>query len=114
MAVRRALRGSTFKRSNVETRGRKQILSPANLRALERARKRLIARAEGDYEVHWDDIIQAARVPKVDRTTASKCMRAAGYDLAWRSPRLKPAALTQGGRVDGQGGLGRWVLSVCL
>ena len=35
MAVRRALRGSTFKRSKVETRGRKHILSPANLRALE-------------------------------------------------------------------------------
>ena len=91
MTIRRALRGSTFRRSKVETRGRKQILTPANLRALDRARKRLIAKADGEYEVHWDDIVRAARVPNVDRTTAAKCLRAAGYDISWRSPRLKPA-----------------------
>ena len=90
-AVRRALRGVTFRRSKVETRGRKQILTPANLRALDRTRKRLIAEADEEFEVHWDDIIQAARVPKVDRTTAAKCLRAAGYDISWRTPRLKPA-----------------------
>ena len=91
MTIRRALRGSTFRRSKVETRGRKQILTPANLRALDRARKRLIAKADGEYEVHWDDIVRAARVPSVDRTTAAKCLRAVGYDISWRSPRLKPA-----------------------
>ena len=32
--VRRALRGRTHKRSRVETRGRKRILSPANVREL--------------------------------------------------------------------------------
>ena len=91
MAVRRALRGVTFRRSKVETRGRKQILTPANLRALDRTRKRLIAEADEEFEVHWDDIIRAARVPKVDRTTAAKCLKAAGYDISWRTPRLKPA-----------------------
>ena len=89
-AVQRALKGSTFKRAKIETRGRKKVLSPANLRALERARKRLIAKADGDYEVHWDDIIRAARVPHVDRTTAAKSMKAAGYAVAWRTPRVKP------------------------
>ena len=40
VAVRRALRGQTFKRSKVETRGRKQILPMANMRALDKARRR--------------------------------------------------------------------------
>ena len=32
-AVQRALKGITFRRAKVETRGRKKLLSPANLRA---------------------------------------------------------------------------------
>ena len=89
-AVQRALKGSTFKRAKIETRGRKKVLSHANLRALDRARKRLIAKADEEYEVHWDDVIRAARVPHVDRTTAAKSLKAAGYDISWRPPRTKP------------------------
>ena len=84
--VRRALRGITHRRGMVETRGRKRSLSPANVRALNAARKRLIAKADGQYEVHWCDIIRAARVPNVDRSTAAKGMKAAGYDIQWRTP----------------------------
>ena len=90
MAVRRALHGATFKRPNIESRGRKRVLSAANLRAVDKTRKRLIAKANGEHEVHWDDIIRAARVPMVDRTTAAKCLKAVGYDIAWRSPRTQP------------------------
>ena len=90
-SVRRALEGKTFRPGIVETRGRPRALTPRNLRALDQARKRLIAKADGEYEVHWDDIIKAARVPNVDRTTAAKAMKAAGYDVQWRTPRLKPA-----------------------
>ena len=89
--LRRALAGKTFKRSATEARGRKRILSGKNVKALERTRLRLIAKANGEEEVHWDDIVRAARVPRVDRTTASKNLRAAGYDVKWRSPRLKPS-----------------------
>ena len=46
--VRRALKGETFKRAPRETRGRRRILSTANLRAAERARKKLIAKADGE------------------------------------------------------------------
>ena len=49
------------------------------------------AQADSEYEVHWPHVIRAARVPKVDPTTASKNMRAAVYDVKWRAPRLKPA-----------------------
>ena len=40
----------------METSGRKRTLSPANIRALNTARKRLIAKADGQYDVHWSDI----------------------------------------------------------
>ena len=89
-SVRRALKGATFKRARVETRGGRRILSARNVRSLDAARKRLIDEAKGEKEVHWDDVIEAARVPKVDRTTAAKSMRRAGYDIKWRAPRLKP------------------------
>ena len=130
--------GKTFKRSSVETRGQKKLLSPQNLKAMDDARTRLVAKAgcldrglrsrraargvcqceicagvcgvssvgvggpglamrskaaqaDSEYEVHWPHVIRAARMPKVDPTTASKNMRAAGYDVKWRAPRLKPA-----------------------
>ena len=67
-SVRRALKGNAFKRSRVETRGRPRILSAANLRAVDRARKQAILKADGEYEVHWEDIIRAARIPGADRT----------------------------------------------
>ena len=88
--VRRAIKGSTFKRSRKETRGRPRRLTKANVCALDRARKKLIGKAEGEHEVHWEDIIKAARVPHVDRTTAAKNMKDAGFDIQWRTPRLKP------------------------
>ena len=86
-SVRRGLKGVTFKRAKVETRGRKRALTNVNMRALEVARKRLIKKAESQYEVHWDDVIKAARVPEVHRSTASRSMNDAGYDIKWRTPR---------------------------
>ena len=89
-AVRRALKGKTFKRSKAETRGRKKKLSAANLKKLEKARLELIKKADSEYEVIWDDVVKKARVPPVHRTTAANNMAAAGYDVKWRAPRLKP------------------------
>ena len=54
-SVRRALKGNTFKRSKVETRGRKRALSNVNMRALDAPRKRLIKDADSQFEVHRDD-----------------------------------------------------------
>ena len=88
--VRRALKGKTHKRCLAETRGRKRVLSDKNVHALDRARRKLIEKAGGEYEVHWTDVIRAARVRKVDPTTAAKRMTAAGFDVRWRAPRLKP------------------------
>ena len=89
-SVERAFKGATFRRARAEARGRKAVLTPHNLRALDAARKRLISKASGDYEVHWDDVIRAARVPPVHRTTAARALKTVGYDIEWRAPRLKP------------------------
>ena len=48
--VRRALEGTTFKRSRVETRGRKKVLSPQNLKVLDRVRVRLVANVDSERE----------------------------------------------------------------
>ena len=49
-------------------------------------------------EIHWSDLLRASRVPKVDLTTLAKNMRAAGYDVKWRPPRLKVCR----GKIDEQ------------
>ena len=64
-------------------------LSALRTCALDAARKLLIAKAAGQCEVHGSGIIRAARAPGVDRSTAVKGMKAAGYDIQWRTPRQK-------------------------
>ena len=56
--VRRAVRGTSFKRARVETRGATKILSTANLHTLDRAHLRLIKKAANDSEVHWEDVMR--------------------------------------------------------
>ena len=55
--VRKALRGISHRRGMVETRGRKRILSPVSARALDAARKRLIAKTDGQYDVHVFELL---------------------------------------------------------
>ena len=64
-------------------------LSALRTCALDAARKLLIAKAAGQCEVHGSGIIRAARAPGVDRSAAVKGMKAAGYDIQWRTPRQK-------------------------
>ena len=70
--TRRAIRGKTLKRSKHETRCRKKTLSNNNLATMDKKRDQLVTKAGGDYEVIWDDVVKAARVPHVHRTTAAK------------------------------------------
>ena len=48
--MRRAFEGTTFKRSRVETRGRKKVLISLNLKVLERVRVRLVANVDSERE----------------------------------------------------------------
>ena len=105
-SVRKALKGGTFKRGLAETRGRKRKLNAQALRKLDRTRKSLQKRAGGESEVHWQDVLRAARV-RVDPTTAARRMQGAGYDIKWRVPREKPVRTpdVEASRVDV---CGRW------
>ena len=48
--MRRAFEGTTFKRSRVETRGRKKVLSSQNLKVLDCVRARLVANVDSERE----------------------------------------------------------------
>lgn len=91
--VRLALKGKTYKRGAVETRGRPPLLTKLQLRRIDSVRRSLIKDAQGEYEVHWADVLAKANVD-VDPTTASRQMRDAGYDIRWRRPREKPTRTT--------------------
>ena len=88
--VRRCIKGHTFKRSQVETRGRKRILSERNLATMNQVRRDLLAKADGEHEVTWEQIIRKSRVPKVDASTVAKHMKKR-FGVQARSPRLKPS-----------------------
>ena len=87
--VRRSLKGDTFKRSGVEARGRKLLWSAANLATMDRKRDELIVKADGSWEVTWDEIIRKSRVPEGDASTAAKRMKGT-FGIKRRNPRLKP------------------------
>ena len=88
--VRKALKGITYRRANVETRGRRKKLKSHHIRKLNRTRIKIIKATKGEREVHWNEIIAKARVPKISSQTASRSLRAIGIDVKWRAPRLKP------------------------
>ena len=51
MSFRKVLKGQTFKRGRVETRGRPQTLTAQALRKIDQVRKDLIKKAKGEMEV---------------------------------------------------------------
>ena len=89
-AIRRAVKGRTFRRGAQETRGRKREWSTANINTANATRKNLIAKAGGEEEVTWSQVIAKARVPYVDPTTAARSFQRAGIPVAARPPRQKP------------------------
>ena len=84
------MKGETFLRGLPETRGRKAKLTRKATKRLDAARKDLIAKAKGEREVHWREVVRAARVPKVHASTAARSMQRDGYDVRWRTPRERP------------------------
>lgn len=70
--IRRALKGKTYKRGKVETRGRPGIFTLKKLRAMNATRKTLIKKAKGEKEIHWDDVLRASRVQCCPSTLAKR------------------------------------------
>ena len=89
-SVRRLLRGKTFKESVEEARGRRAKLSRRAVLAMDKKRKELQAKAAGEYEVHWKDIIKKARVGQVHASTAARAFAREGIGVQWRAPRVQP------------------------
>ena len=73
----------------METRGRKQFWSVANLATMDRKRDELIVKVDVDREVTWDEVNRKSRVPKGDASTAAKHMKEA-FGIKRRTPRFKP------------------------
>ena len=90
-SIQKALAGETHRRGKVETRGRKRLWSPPHTRKADKVRVDLYAKADGEKEIHWKDIITKARVPKVSSTTARRHFKEAGLAVVARAPREKPS-----------------------
>ena len=89
--IRKAVKGITYKRGMVETRGRKPIYSKRQVSKMNTVRKHLLKKAKGEREVRWSDIQRVARVPNADRGTCLKAFKREGIPIGARRPRLKPA-----------------------
>ena len=51
---------------------------PQNVKAVDRTRKRVLAGAKGEREVHWGEIIKKARVPDVHLSVEARSLKAKG------------------------------------
>ena len=88
--VRKALKGKTYKRGRQERRGRKLKLSPKVVKSMNKIRKELTKKADGDYEVRWKDVLKKSKAPQAHRSTAKRAFERAGVSVQWRRPREKP------------------------
>ena len=61
-AVHRFCRGLTHKAGAKETRGRKAILSSKDIRTLDKTRRSLIQKANNDYPVTYEKVIEEAGI----------------------------------------------------
>ena len=89
-AFRNFLRGRTYNKVE-ETRGRKRSLGPRAVAALNKKRRELVSKSNGEREVRWSEIIKKARVKAVHPATAKKSLQRAGIPVAARRPREKPS-----------------------
>ena len=89
-SVYRYVAGDTFRRGQEETRGRQNLLTRADVLALQRARKRLVKAANSEYRVTYADIIAEARLDKQpSERTVADALREKG--VRFRTPRRKIA-----------------------
>ena len=87
-AIRRACRGVTHQRGRSDGRGKKQVITAAQVDRLNETRKRLLAKAKTEYEVPYHAILKSARLG-VHRTTAARHLKSK-HGVEWRRIREKP------------------------
>ena len=88
--VRKALKGKSFRRGAIETRGRKRKLSKKVVKAIDKAREKLLEKADNLKEVTWDDCRRAAKAPHCHPTTVARSLSREGFQVVARPPREKP------------------------
>lgn len=88
--VRRFLKGETHKVGQEETRGAKRTYTRRAVLAMEKARLRLIKKADGEEEVTWPKIQKNARVKQADPTTVARSFKREGLQVERHTPREKP------------------------
>ena len=87
-AVHRYVGGDTHRRDATESRGRKRALSPADVRKLDRARRRLIQKADNQKRITYEDVIEKAGLEgKACERVCADALRREG--VAFRPPRRK-------------------------
>ena len=84
--LRGALRGTTYRRSRKETRGRKRKLARSAVFKMSAARKRLIKEADKQREVRWEDTRKASRAPRMHRSTLKLSFRREGIPVEASCP----------------------------
>ena len=89
-SVRRFLKGKTHRQDIEENRGRAPTFTRRNVLKMDKVRKELITKADGEWEVHWEDVMKKARVPKADFTTVARSFSREDLSVEWRTPREKP------------------------
>ena len=90
IALRKVIKGSTYKRGPKETRGRKRTYSRKWVISLNVARKKLLSSCAHRQEVCWFDVVKKARSPKAHRSTVKRAFEREGLKVAARRPREKP------------------------
>ena len=88
-AFRNALQGRTYNQVR-ECRGRKCSLGTRAVKALDKKRRELVEKDDGEFEVSWADCVKKSRIKKVHATPAKKALLRAGILVAARAPREKP------------------------
>jgi hypothetical protein len=89
-SVRRVLRGETFHRARVETRGRKRVLKKKDKTRLEKFRVYLLKKAKTETRVSYEQIIAAAGLQgEVSEKTVRKYFNNE-LKVKWRPARTKP------------------------
>ena len=66
--IREFMRGRTYRRGIVETRGRKRSWTRANVLSADAARLRKIDKCKGEKYIKWDVIVKGSRAPEVRPT----------------------------------------------
>ena len=87
-AVHRFVRGRTHKLGVDEKRGRKRGLSSKDIRSSDKARRRLIQKAQNDHRITYEDVIKEAGLEnQVCQRVCEDALRAEG--VSYKPPRRK-------------------------